>query len=32
MADLQYIRENVKLHNMGKRNCLAMLAMAIPHK
>src|SRR5882762_8977596 len=29
MADLQYIRENVKLHNMGKRNRLAMLAMAI---
>ena|SRR5882762_1040881 len=29
MADLQYIRENVKLHNMGKRNHLAMLAMAI---
>jgi len=32
MADLQYIRENVKLDNMGKWNHLAMLAMAIPPK
>jgi len=31
-TDPQYIKDNVKLPNIGKRNCLAMLAMAIPPK